>query len=99
VPELHVPPIFTYAHEGGACSITGGFVYRGANIPALQGAYVYGDYCLGALRALLQENGAVADEQPLGPTVPSLVSFGEDAAGELYALSLNGPVYRLDPPG
>jgi hypothetical protein len=74
-------------------------VYRGPAIPALQGAYVYGDFCLGQLRALLLENGAVADEQPLGPTVPNLVAFGEDSTGELYAVSLDGPVYRVVPPG
>jgi glucose/arabinose dehydrogenase len=99
VPELHVPPILTYGHDGGACSVTGGYVYRGPAIPALQGAYVYGDFCLGQLRALLLENGAVADEQPLGPTVPNLVAFGEDSTGELYAVSLDGPVYRIVPPG
>lgn len=98
-PAGHVPPILTYGREGGQCSVTGGYVYRGAGIPALNGAYVYGDYCMGELRGLLLENGAIADNRGLGQVVPSLASFGEDAGGELYALSLEGPVYRLDPPG
>ena len=62
----------------GGCSVTGGFVYRGPAIPALQGAYVFGDYCQGELRGLLVENGRLADERALGQIVPSLVSFGED---------------------
>ena len=98
-PDDHVPPIFTYDRDAGGCSVTGGFVYRGAAIPGLQGAYVYGDYCLGELRGLLIENGAVADERGLGQVVPNLVSFGEDGSGELYALSLDGPIYRLEPAG
>ncbi|MGH9243945.1 MAG: PQQ-dependent sugar dehydrogenase [Acidimicrobiales bacterium] len=97
-PENHTPPLFTYALEGGNCAVTGGFVYRGAAIPPLQGGYLYGDFCVGELRVLLQENGAVLDERSLGQTIPSLVSFGEDEAGEVYALSLDGPVYRIEPP-
>ena len=88
----------TYGRDGGGCSVTGGFVYRGAAIPPLQGAYVYGDYCIGELRGLLVENGAVADERGLGQVVPNLVSFGEDNTGELYAISIGGLVYRLEPP-
>ena len=70
-PPGHVRPIFTYGRDGGGCSVTGGFVYRGAAIPPLQGTYVYGDYCIGELRGLLVENGAVADERGLGQVVPN----------------------------
>jgi glucose/arabinose dehydrogenase len=98
-PADHVRPIFTYGRDGGACTVIGGYVYRGAAIPALQGAYVYGDYCVGELRGLLVENGAVTDERGLGQVVPRLVGFGEDAGGELYALSLDGTVFRLEPAG
>ncbi|MGH9119956.1 MAG: PQQ-dependent sugar dehydrogenase [Acidimicrobiales bacterium] len=97
-PDGHVPPIFTYGRDRG-CSVTGGFVYRGPAIPALQGAYLFGDFCQGELRGLLVENGAVADERGVGQIVPNLVSFGEDNTGELYVLSLDGPIYRIDPPG
>jgi glucose/arabinose dehydrogenase len=98
-PPGHVPPILTYGLDAGACAVTGGYVYRGGGIPALNGAYVYADHCIGELRGLLLENGVVADDRGLGQVVPNVTSFGEDSTGELYALSLNGPVYRLDPPG
>jgi glucose/arabinose dehydrogenase len=96
-PSNHVPPVYEYSHRGGACVVTGGFVYRGTDIPALDGAYVFGDFCVGRLKALVLEGGRVAAVRALGPRVPQLSSFGEDAAGELYALSLDGPVYRLVP--
>ncbi|MGH9188302.1 MAG: PQQ-dependent sugar dehydrogenase [Acidimicrobiales bacterium] len=96
-PDSHVPPIFSYTHDEGGCSVTGGYVYRGSAIPALVGAYLYGDFCVGELRALVQIDGQVVEEQSLGMTVPNLSSFGEDADGELWALSLEGPIYRIDP--
>jgi glucose/arabinose dehydrogenase len=90
-----VPPVFEYPHDGTACVVTGGYVYRGQDIPALQGAYVFGDFCLGKLEALRLRGGAEPRVVELGPVVENLSSFGEDANGELYALSLSGPVYRL----
>ncbi|MGH7581584.1 MAG: PQQ-dependent sugar dehydrogenase, partial [Gemmatimonadales bacterium] len=50
------PPVIFYDHDTG-CSITGGFVYRGAAIPALQGHYFYSDYCSGFVRSFRLENG------------------------------------------
>src|SRR5262249_28589160 len=47
-----ISPALTYLHTEGGCSITGGLVYRGRLIPALRGAYVYGDYCAGELLAV-----------------------------------------------
>ena len=91
-----VPPLTEYAHAGGRCSVTGGYVYRGSAIPALTGAYVYGDLCSGEVLAVAQDGGRVVGEAALG-NVDSLVSFGEDAEGELYALSLGGEVLRFDP--
>jgi hypothetical protein len=69
-------------------------VYRGASIPELVGAYVFADYCAGELHAFVLRGGEAHRERALGPVVPSLASFGEDADGELYVLSLAGPVYR-----
>lgn len=94
-PEL-VGPLTEYTHEQG-CSVTGGTVYRGAAVPALQGAYLYGDFCSGRVNALHQVDGEVVASADLGLAVDALVSFAEDGAGELYVLSLSGPVYRLDP--
>jgi glucose/arabinose dehydrogenase len=96
-PAGHVPPIFEYSHAGGACSITGGYVYRGTKIPALQGAYLFGDYCVGRLRALIADDSRVIGDRDLGVKVESLTSFGQDQSGELYALSQSGQVYRIDP--
>jgi glucose/arabinose dehydrogenase len=90
-----VDPVLEYNHDGGACSVTGGYVYRGARVPALRGAYVYGDYCAGWIRAVRLRGDAVADRRDFGLNLPGLSSFGVDQAGELYALSLNGGVYRL----
>ena len=94
-PAEHVLPIFEYGRDGGECSVTGGFVYRGENIAGLQGAYVFSDYCAAEVRAIVVRDGRVVAERGLGVEVPNIASFGEDANGELYALSLNGPIYRL----
>ena len=95
-PEDHVPPVHEYPTDQG-CVVTGGYVYRGSRIPGLVGAYVFADFCTGVVRGLRLRDGEVAEEADLGPTVSSLGSFGEDAEGELYALSLDGPIYRLIP--
>ena len=94
-PGNAVPPIFEYSHDTGGCVVTGGYVYRGRAIAGLQGAYVFADYCLGRVSALVQRDGHVVDQRTFSAEVPQLASFGEDADGELYALSLEGPVYRL----
>ena len=90
-------PVYEYSHGGGGCVVTGGYVYRGETIPDLAGAYLFGDFCIGKLEALRFADGRVGGHRLLGPTVPNLSSFGEDADGELYAMSLSGAVYRLAP--
>ncbi len=90
-------PVWEYEHGDAGCSVTGGYVYRGSAIPALVGAYVFGDYCSGRIWAADPgPAGEIADVHELGK-VGDLASFGEDAGGELYALSLRGEVSRLDP--
>jgi glucose/arabinose dehydrogenase len=96
-PPGAVPPLFDYARTGGNCAVTGGYVYRGGRIPGLTGAYVYGDFCAGRLLAVRQRDGRVTERADLGARASQLSSFGEDHAGELYALSLDGPVWRIDP--
>ena len=89
-PAGAILPIHEYDHGGGRCSVTGGYVYRGSRIPALRGAYVFGDYCSGQVWALVQEGGRVTDERELDVGGRSFIlSFGEDAAGEIYLLSSN----------
>jgi len=93
----HVEPVLTRSHEEGVCSIIGGYVIRDPALPALRGRYVYGDLCTGELRvARLTAAGAEGD-RPLGAEVPSVASFGEDGTGRVYAVSLQGEVFRLAP--
>jgi glucose/arabinose dehydrogenase len=91
-----VPPIFAYGRDSG-CSVTGGYVVRDPSLPQLNGRYVYGDYCESTLRSLVPATPQAKDDRSLGLEVESLVSFGEDADGHIYAVSLDGPVYRLTP--
>ena len=91
-----VGPVYAYPHSGGGCVVTGGYVYRGKAIPSLRGTYVFGDFCMGELMGLTVENEE-ARVRSLGPSLSDLSSFGEDAAGEIYAMSLSGGVYRMAP--
>jgi glucose/arabinose dehydrogenase len=93
-----VPPIFEYDHSGGRCVVTGGYVIRDVRLPSLNGRYAYADFCAGEIRTFLPSPGGASGDAPLGlPIVPNLASFGEGRNGEIYAVSLGGPVYRLDP--
>ncbi len=95
-PDDHVPPVFEY-DTGARCAITGGFVYRGEAIPELVGAYLYSDYCDGDVRAIVVQDGELVDEGNLGVNGGQVVSFVQDADGELYTLDLGGRVLRIDP--
>jgi glucose/arabinose dehydrogenase len=88
------PPVHVYDHNEG-CSITGGYVYRGKQVASATGRYFFGDYCSGRVWSLRVVNGKATDVTREPFDVPDLSSFGEDARGELYLLSLRGPVYRL----
>jgi glucose/arabinose dehydrogenase len=94
-PANAVPPVHEYAHRNGRCAVIGGHVYRGTKIRGLQGAYIYGDVCDGRIRALARARGKPVRHRDLGLRLPGLVSFAEDRAGELYALSLADGIYRL----
>jgi len=85
-----ISPVAVYSHDEG-CSITGGYVYRGESIPAARGRYFYGDYCSGTVWSLAR--GGEPRREPF--TVDLLSSFGEDARGELYLVSVQGTVFRL----
>jgi glucose/arabinose dehydrogenase len=88
-PPGAVPPVYEYSHA------IGGDVYRGSAIPALDGDYVFADFCEGTLQALrLQPDGSVT-HQPLGVSLPNVSSFGTGPDGELYVTSLDGGVYRF----
>ena len=91
-----VEPVLDYTHADG-CSVTGGLVYRGSAIPALAGTYFYSDYCAGWVRSFRYAGGQATErlEWPGLSTGSGVLSFGEDAAGEVYILSANGGVYRI----
>ena len=91
-------PVVEYDHSQG-CSITGGYVYRGTAIPALQGQYFYGDFCGGWVRSFRYQTGAAVEQYQWPTLAPggSVTSFGEDAAGELYVISSGGQVFRIVP--
>jgi glucose/arabinose dehydrogenase len=88
-------PQYDYSHEGGNCSITGGFVVRDTRVPALSGRYVYGDYCKGDIFSIKLSDARATSRRSLGLNVPNLTGFGQDASGRVYATSGSGPVYRL----
>ena len=91
-----VIPAAEYDHSAGRCSITGGFVYRGSAIPEAAGQYFYSDYCAGFLASLGGSAAAGFTSRTWTvPNVGNVLSFGEDAARELYLLSANGSVYRI----
>jgi hypothetical protein len=88
-------PALEYDHSQG-CSIIGGVVYRGHDVPALVGHYLYSDYCEGWLRSFRFANGQATDFRNWRvPGIGAVYSFGEDGMGEVYILSAAGVVYRL----
>ena len=86
-----IPPIHEYGHTDGRCSVTGGYVYRGAMGALPLGGYVFGDYCTGEI--FLLRNGVASR---LLDTDFRISSFGEDQSGELYVVDhVGGAVYRF----
>lgn len=99
-----VPPVFEISHDDGVCSVTGGVVYRGSAIDGLQGAYLYADLCRTGIHALRTTTptdgiGRVTDERVLDGAgdAAQVISFATDADGEVYVLSLDGTIRRLEP--
>ncbi len=97
-----VPPVVTYTHGGGRCSIVGGPVYRGTRVPEISGAYIYGDTCSGEVWAISAAPTGQAG-QPATPVliasgVRTLSSFGVDANGEVTLLSFGQPIRRITSP-
>lgn len=94
-----LPPTLEYELNGN-CAVTGGYVVRDPELRSLYGRYLYGDFCEGQLRSFPANAGEPAtDDRELGLEVAQLSSFGEGADGQIYAVSLEGPVYRLVPAG
>ena len=100
-------PVVEYTHAEG-CAITGGYVYRGCALPELRGTYFYSDFCSSFVRTFRGVSGGVAQNtedrsDELAPgggrALNNVVSFGEDARGEVYILDQDGEVYRIVPAG
>ena len=77
------PPVLSYTHSVG-CSVTGGYVYRGAAVPTLAGQYLYGDYCSGRIWSAQKVGAGPWTATELGVSAHKISTFGEDEAGELY---------------
>jgi glucose/arabinose dehydrogenase len=90
------PPIHQYGHDAG-CSVTGGYVYRGAGLAGWGGVYVYGDYCTGAIWGLRRGADGQWTNRLLLSAGFNISSFGEDEAGELYVIDHGGSIYTLVP--
>lgn len=94
-------PVLEYTHADG-CSITGGYVYRGKALPELTGHYFYSDWCTAWIRSFRLSGGMVRDSydwrEILDPErrLAQVTSFGQDHAGELYVISQEGTIFRLE---
>ena len=87
-------PITEYGHTNGNCSITGGFVYRGPTQVALFGQYVFADFCSGRIWAM-PALGGNGDQVLQADTSRQITSFGEGDDGELYAVTIDGRLFRV----
>ncbi len=91
-------PVAAYTHDDG-CSVTGGFVYRGAALPSMSGRYLYGDFCSGVLWTLEPTAAGYArDVRRERARVPQLTHIGEDSEGRIVFASATGAIYRATPP-
>lgn len=112
-PPGFVDPVYSYNHgtlplsqPGSRGSVTGGYVYRGTQVPSMDGRYIFGDYITGRIGSFLYDpaTNAATDfmelTQFLNPNLSvlgrfDLVSFGEDGFGELYVIDFDGEIYRM----
>jgi glucose/arabinose dehydrogenase len=89
-------PVAQYSHSIGN-AVTGGYVYRGSAIPALRGFYLFADFGSGHVWAMKGPGGARRALSGADGQVTQVSSFGQDASGELYVVSLAGSVYKIVP--
>ena len=88
-------PLLTYPTSANACSVTGGYVYRGSALRGLEGNYFFSDFCGGFLQSFRYDNGNVADLTNWDLSAGAVTSFGEDVDGELYMLNAAGQVLQI----
>jgi uncharacterized repeat protein (TIGR03806 family) len=96
-PTPILKPIVEHPHSDFR-SITGGYLYRGSKNPGLVGWYIYGDYDTGKVAALRVDKDKPVEQQELVDTPLRIITFAEDAAGEVFLVDyMNGTIYGLAP--
>jgi glucose/arabinose dehydrogenase len=90
-----IPPVLVTKHSQGYCAIIGGYVVRDHALRSLYGRYVYGDLCRPQINSAKLSEGRATGRRAIGLSVNNLSSFGEDTLGRIYAVSLDGPIYRI----
>jgi hypothetical protein len=94
-----VLPILEYGHTSGACSVTGGYRYRGARSARLRGQYIYADYCNGVISAATRNPNGSWSTTPVYDAAFNITAFGEDREGELYVINYsNGQLLQIVDP-
>jgi glucose/arabinose dehydrogenase len=89
-------PVLEKSHQTEHyCAVIGGYVVRDRSVPSLYGRYVYGDLCHAGINSVKLSAGHARADRPIGLTVSSMSSFGEDTAGHIYAISLSGQIFRI----
>jgi uncharacterized protein (TIGR03437 family) len=92
-------PVMEYSHNAGACSVTGGYRYRGARHPGLQGVYFFADLCGLTLHAGVETTPGLFQRLAPRSIGRSISTFGEDEAGEVYFADYGaGQIFRIDAP-
>lgn len=89
-------PIIAYSQNDG-CSVIGGYVYRNYRIPSLYGAYIYGDFCSGKIWAIRHNGSNITEHMEIVDSNLQISSFAEDQSGEIFILSFDNKIYRLNP--
>jgi glucose/arabinose dehydrogenase len=87
-------PVLDYPREDGV-SVTGGFVYRGSRVPALEGKYVYADFGTGRVWALTFDGKQAVENAVLPTRLVGIASFGVNRHAELFACVFDGKIYRF----
>jgi hypothetical protein len=95
-PAEHELPIHEYGHNGGNCSVTGGYLVRDRKLDSVYGRYLYADFCVGEIRSLVPRLSGARKDRSLGITKPGISTFGEGRGGKIFVASLfSGKVWQL----
>jgi uncharacterized repeat protein (TIGR03806 family) len=97
-----IKPILPISQTTGACSVMGGFVYRGNTYPAAYGKYFYTDYCEHTMRSITRATNGALTLAEYGSTANSIVSFAQDNHGELFAIGYGNAgqqIYKMQATG